>query len=120
MANEKISNEKWKMNAGALQIPPLTLVALCFSVFTPSVPAQKDNKAATFPPSLTSTTTRHETRRFAYGGTVTIVGAPVGSISVAGWPRSEVEITADIELHADTEENLARLASINISSRVSA
>ena len=42
---------------------------------------------------------RHERRRLGYGSTVAIVGAPQGSITVQGWPRNEVEITADIELH---------------------
>jgi hypothetical protein len=65
------------------------------------------------PPALTRTTTRHETRRFAYGNTLTIYGPPNGSITVEAWPRSELDITADIELHADSEEDLARLATVN-------
>jgi hypothetical protein len=65
------------------------------------------------PPTLTRTTTRHETRRFAYGNALVIYGAPAGSITVEAWPRSEVDITADIELHADTEEDLTRLAAVN-------
>jgi hypothetical protein len=62
---------------------------------------------------LTRTTTRHEVRRFGYGGTVTIIGAPRGSITVEGWPRSEVEMTADIELLAESEDDLNRLATVN-------
>jgi len=62
---------------------------------------------------LTRTATRHEVRRFGYGGTLTIVGAPQGSITVEGWPRSEVEMTADIELHAETESDLNLLAPLN-------
>lgn len=54
--------------------------------------------------------TRHETRRFAYGGTVTIVGPPTGSIAIEGWERNEVEIFADIEWQAPTEQDLTRLA----------
>ncbi len=64
-------------------------------------------------PALTRTTTRRETRRLGYGSALTIVGAPAGSITIEAWPRSEVEITADIELRADTEEDLARLAAVN-------
>ena len=64
-------------------------------------------------PALTRTTTRHETRRFGFGNTLTIVGAPVGSITVEAWQRAEIEITADVELHADTEEDLALLAGVN-------
>ena len=62
---------------------------------------------------LTRTTTRHEVRRFGYGGTVTIIGAPKGSITVEGWSRSEVEVTADIELLAESEGDLNLLAAVN-------
>jgi hypothetical protein len=62
---------------------------------------------------LTRSTTRHETRRFNYGGTLTIYGAPEGSITVEAWSRNEVDITADIELKGGTEEELAALAAVN-------
>ncbi|HEY6660200.1 MAG TPA: hypothetical protein VI031_03625 [Pyrinomonadaceae bacterium] len=64
-------------------------------------------------PLLTRTTTRHETRHFAYGGTVTVIGAPRGSVTVEGWPRNEVQLTADIELKAATEADLDQLATVN-------
>ena len=62
---------------------------------------------------LTRTTTRHEVRRFGYGSSLTILGAPNGSVTIEAWPRSEIDITADIELHAETEEDLARLSQVN-------
>ena len=62
---------------------------------------------------LTRTTTRRETRRFSYGGTVTLIGAPRGSVTVEGWPRNEVELTANIELKAPTEADLDQLATVN-------
>ncbi len=65
------------------------------------------------PPALTRTTTRHEVRRFGYGNTLTIYGAPEGSITIEAWPRSEIDIAADIELKANTEEELAQLAAVN-------
>lgn len=88
-------------------------VASCASA--QSSPQSKTSAASqpTGAPLLTRTTTRHELRRFAYGGTLTISGAPVGSITVEAWSRAELEITADIELHANTEEDLARLAAVN-------
>jgi hypothetical protein len=64
-------------------------------------------------PALVRTTTRHEIRRFGFGNTLTIGGAPVGSVTVEGWSRPEVEITADVELRANTEEELALLAGLN-------
>lgn len=64
-------------------------------------------------PLLTRSTTRHEVRRFGYGGTLTIYGAPVGSITVEAWARNEVDVTAEIELKGGTEEELAALAAVN-------
>lgn len=78
---------------------------------------QKDKKGAQqaqpAAPLLTRSTTRHETRRFGYGGTLTLIGAPNGSITIEAWPRNEVDITADIELRGGTEEELAQLAAVN-------
>jgi hypothetical protein len=62
---------------------------------------------------LTRTSTRRETRRFNYGGTVTLIGAPRGSVTVEGWPRNEVELTANIELKGPTEADLDQLALVN-------
>lgn len=96
-----------------------TLMQVCVIVLLAvvSVGAQQKNKKdapATVPaPRLTRTTTKHEVRRFGYAGALTILGAPAGSITIEAWPRSEVDITADIELHADTEEDLARLSTVN-------
>lgn len=73
----------------------------------------KDKTAVVPVVDVTRTTTRHETRRLAYGGTVTIVGPPVGSITIEGWDRSEVDVSADIELHAASESDLATLAILN-------
>jgi hypothetical protein len=71
------------------------------------------SNAAAARPRLKRTTTRHEVRRLAYGSNVTLLGAPVGSITIEAWSRPEVDITADIELSADSEEDLTRLAAVN-------
>ena len=86
----------------------LTLVA-------PSrVVAQKDKAAAALPTTLVKrTTTRRENRRFAFGGTVTVIGAPRGAVTIEGWSRNEVELVADIELNAPTEADLDHLATVN-------
>ncbi|MCU1266383.1 MAG: hypothetical protein JWM21_2701 [Acidobacteria bacterium] len=77
--------------------------------------AQKNKKGPPVPvgPLLTRTVSRHEVRRFGYGGTVTVVGAPHGSITIEGWAKNEIDITAEIEVQAANEEDLARLAAIN-------
>ena len=62
---------------------------------------------------LTRTSTRRETRRFPYGGTVTLIAAPRGSVTVEGWARNEVELTANIELKRPTEADLDQLAAVN-------
>jgi hypothetical protein len=62
---------------------------------------------------LTRTTRRQETRHFSYGGTVTLIAAPRGSVTVEGWTRNEVELTADIELQGPTEADLDQLAIVN-------
>lgn len=62
---------------------------------------------------LTRTTRRQETRRFSYGGTVTLIAAPRGAVTVEGWTRNEVELTADIELKGPTEADLDQLAKVN-------
>lgn len=96
-------------------------LALACVALVLSAPAQsgrqatnKKNDAAPPPPAtLRRTTTRREVRRLGYGGSVTIYGAPEGSITVESWEKGEVEIMADIEQSANTEEDLTRLTSIN-------
>ena len=92
------------------------LLMICFCGAARAQSGVKNRQSApspAAPPALTRTTTRHEVRRFGYGNTLTIYGPPNGSITVEAWPRSELDITADVELHADTEEDLARLAAVN-------
>jgi len=43
---------------------------------------------------------------------VTVVGAPRGSIIVEGWSKNEVDLTAEIEVQAATEEDMARMAAV--------
>jgi hypothetical protein len=62
---------------------------------------------------LTRTSTRRESARFNYGGTVTLIAAPRGSVVVEGWQRNEVEVTATIELKGATEADLDQLAKVN-------
>jgi hypothetical protein len=90
--------------------PLLTLTLLSTS---PLFALQKNKPPVVAPVFLTRTATRREVRRFAYGGTVTIIGAPKGSVTLEGWPRSEVEVVAEIELKAETEADLDRLATVN-------
>ena len=81
--------------------------------FTPTK-AQKDKKQpAPVAANLKRTINRHTTHRLPYGGSVTLVAPPVSSITIEGWSRSEIDIEADVELHAPTETDLDLLAAIN-------
>lgn len=61
---------------------------------------------------LKRTTYKTDRLEFGVGGTVAIVGAPNGSIRVEGWKQREIEITAEIEVQAPTEADLAKLAAV--------
>ena len=90
----------------------LSVISVLF--LSTSVSAQKEkqsNRSATT--SLTRMTPRHENFRLAYGGSVTIVGAPAGSITIEGWQRNEVDVSAEIELHGGSAQDLDRLAAVN-------
>lgn len=94
----------------------LFIAGLALIILTPTSISsqQKKDAAASLPVQLIKrTTTRRETSRFNFGGTVTIVGAPRGSVTVEGWSRSEVEVVADIELNAPTEADLDQLVKVN-------
>ena len=89
---------------------PLLLVALLFAAASQTF---SQNTAAPETQLLTRTSQRHETRRFSYGGTVTLIAAPRGSVTIEGWTRNEVELTADIEIKGPTEADLDQLAKVN-------
>ena len=94
----------------------LTATLLLVFAFASGRPvAAQKNKKPVIPagPLLTRTITRHESRRFFYAGTVTVTGAPNGSVTIEGWQRNEVEISAEVELQAPTEADLSRLATLN-------
>jgi len=104
-----------KRNAILVSSVALLLLSNCHfnPPFCLDAAAQKDKKPTPSGPLLTRTTTRHESLRFGYGGTVTIVGAPAGSLTIEGWQRSEVEVTAEIKLQAPTAADLDRLTPLN-------
>lgn len=96
----------------------LGLFVLCSASFAQTAQQDKNknvaNAAATaVAPMLTRTSTRRETKRLGYGGTLTLLGAPEGSVTIESWQRPEIEIVAEIELRANTEEDLTQLARVN-------
>ncbi len=86
----------------------LNLIALSLLMFFVllSVDAQTSN-------FIKRTNYRTEKVKFGYAGTITILGSPEGSISIEGWNKNEVEVSADIEVQGENEEDLAILAQVN-------
>lgn len=64
------------------------------------------------PALLKRTITKTDKFDFGAGGTVAIAGTPNGSIRVVGTAKNEIEITAQIEIEAATEADLATLAAV--------
>src|SRR6266404_1537283 len=64
-------------------------------------------------PVLKRVTNRHDLRQLGYGGTLSVTGAPEGSISVETWQRNEVDISAEIEIHGASEDDLNQLAAFD-------
>lgn len=56
------------------------------------------------------TVTKTDRFDFGSGGTISVAGAPIGSIKIVGHTKNEVEITAVIELQAANEADVAKLA----------
>ncbi len=90
---------------------------LIFATLAPSSPSlasvQKKKVEVVSLPAVVRTISRHEVRRFGFGGTFTLVGAPAGSITIEGWARNEVDISAEIELRANTDADLELLSRFN-------
>lgn len=88
----------------------LSVVSLFLFPFFASAQTVSKNFAAQL---LKRTAYKTETMDFGAGGTVSIAGAPVGSISIEGWRKNSVEVSADVEVQAANEKDLALLARIN-------
>jgi hypothetical protein len=88
-------------------------IVFLLGLFAIPTSAQKDKQPEPAPATLKRTLTRHESHRLAYGGSVTVSGAPVGSVTIEGWDRNEVDITADLEWQAGSAADLDKLALVN-------
>lgn len=82
----------------------LSIFALIFVVFAFAAFAQT--------PNLKRTMTKTDRFDFGSGGTISIVGAPNGSITINGTSKNEIEITAEIQVEAQNEADLAKLADV--------
>jgi len=80
----------------------LALLVAAFSITALSQPK----------PLLKRTTYKTDKLDFGVGGTLAVTGAPVGSIRIEGWKNREIEISAEIEVNANNEADLALLGQI--------
>lgn len=62
--------------------------------------------------TLKRTTSKSDTLDFGPGGTLSVIGAPNGSVRVEGWNNSQVQVNAEIEITANTEVELEQVAKI--------
>lgn len=97
--------------------PKLSLFAglLSLALLGNSSSVAYQNKTAPVTPAnlMKRTAIRHESIRFGYGGTVTVLGAPKGSVKIEAWQRNEIDLTAEIEWQAPTEDDLNLLVPVN-------
>src|SRR5947207_1696274 len=91
-ARSKLQMKIGKFSVLALAVILLSSAASIMRAQTPSL--------------LKRTTTKTDKFDFSAGGTVTIAGAPSGSIRIVGSVKNQVEITAEIELQASSEADL--------------
>ncbi len=89
----------------------LCLFVVSFLLLLSSATAQTASKNSA--PLLKRTAYKTEAMDFGAGGTVSIIGAPVGSITIEGWRKNSVEVSADVEVQAANEKDLALLAQTN-------
>ena len=88
------------------------LFALLVTVFSVAAFSQSKPLLNQTKPILKRTTYKTDRLDFGVGGTLAVTGAPVGSIRVEGWKNREIEISAEIEVSANSEADLAKLSEV--------
>ncbi|NOT48060.1 MAG: hypothetical protein HOP17_09985 [Acidobacteria bacterium] len=82
-------------------LKPAAIIAILFLAIA-SVSAQ----------TIKRTISKADTLDFGPGGTLSVTGAPNGSIRVEGWNKGQVEVNAEIEITANTEAELDQIAKV--------
>jgi hypothetical protein len=90
----------------------LSLITIALVINLSSSAFAQKKPTAPAGPLLTRTISRHEVRRFGFGGTMTVIGAPRGSITIEGWSKNEIDLTAEIEVQGATEADMALVAGV--------
>lgn len=81
-------------------------IVACVALFSFSAFAQT-------PQLIKRTVTKTDSFEFGSGGTLAVTGAPNGSVRIIGTTKNEIEITAEIELQAATESDIAILSAVS-------
>lgn len=82
------------------------LLAFAFVALSLSLSSQTQDLGAK------RTVTKTDRFDFGAGGTITVAGAPNGSIKIVGHAKNEVELVAEIQLQAANEADLSRIAEV--------
>lgn len=93
-----------KMNKNLYSLRVFALLSLILAVTAVSF--------AQTPERLKRTTYKTKTVEAGPGTTLAITGAPAGAIRIEGWKKNEIEISAEIEVSAGTEDDLTQLAKV--------
>lgn len=88
-----------------MKLSNIVLFALLFTALSIVVGAQTK-------PLLKRTTYKTDRFDFGVGGTLAMTGSPMGSITIEGWKNREVEISAEIEVEAQSEADLVLLSDL--------
>jgi hypothetical protein len=64
------------------------------------------------PQMLKRTTTKSDKLDFGSGGTVVVTTPPNGSVTIEGWSKNEIELTAEITVEAANNVDLERMARV--------
>lgn len=83
----------------------LVLIVICAATLAVSTFGQENGL-------LKRTVYKQDRFDFGVGGTVSVIGAPMGSIRIEGWSNREIEISAEIQIQAPNEQGLDRLAKV--------
>lgn len=65
-----------------------------------------------FGQTIKRTTTKSDTLDFGPGGTLSVTGAPTGSIRVEGWDNGQIQVNAEIEIIANSEADLDQISRV--------
>ena len=95
------------MKLNKLFKPTIAILFVAFLSISIFAQKQKASKAL-----LKQTKFKTEKIDFGAGGTITVTGAPSGSIQIEGWKKNEVEITAEIIVEAANEKDLNMIAAV--------